>query len=405
MRSVKAPDPHLADLARALEGRIDELVAAMAELTVREIPFYRGTTVGGEALREGLRGSVEFILTHLPDQAAKPCDVSAPTATGRVRALQGAPLADVLRVYRLTFAYFWDQLLAEAEDYGPAAAQALLGAGSRIWALADTYSTALTDSYRQAAAERMVEADRRRSALLAALLDGPGADGEEVWEIARLLGFPPQGRFLIAVAETLSPGRPPLPGLDHRLRALEVGTAWRAGPGSEIGVLSLPAHGDEQPVLAALQALSTARVGVSPRYRRLDQTHHQLRYAQVALDSLPPGQAAVRQLDDAPLTDLVLANLDSTRRAVNRVLGGLLSLPENERTTLLTTAQAWIKARGSAADAAQALYCHPNTVRYRMRRLQEHLRGPLEDPLVVGELAVALDAIGTLPDLLAGHDR
>ncbi|MFD0328216.1 PucR family transcriptional regulator [Streptacidiphilus monticola] len=148
---------------------------------------------------------------------------------------------------------------------------------------------------------------------------------------------------------------------------------------------------------------ATGRVGLSPVYQRLDQTMRTLRYAQVALESLPQGSAAVRQLDDAPLTGLVLANLDSTRRAVNRVLGGVLCLPDNERTTLLATAQAWLQAHGSAAEAAQALYCHPNTVRYRLRRLEEHLRGPLEDPLVLGELAVALDAVGTFPGLLHEH--
>ncbi|BAJ27132.1 putative transcriptional regulator [Kitasatospora setae KM-6054] len=390
-------------MVQALEARLEDIVAAMADLTVREIPFYRGPTVSREALCTGLRGSAVFLLTHLADRGAAPYDVSAPTATGRTRALQGAPLADVLRVYRLGFAFFWEQLLAESRTFGEDATQALLAAASRIWVLADAYSTALTDSYREAAAERMVEADRRRSALVAALLDGPGTDGEEVWETARLLGFPPQGRFLVAVAETTSPGEPPLPGLQHRLHALDTGTAWRARSGCEIGILSLPAHAQEAPVLDALRATATGRVGLSPLYRSLDHTRRCLRYAQVALDSLPPGRAGLRQLDDTPLTDLVLANLDSTRRAVNRVLGGLLCLPDNDRTTLLATARAWLGAHGSATDAAAALYCHPNTVRYRLRRLEEHLRGSLEDPLVVGELAVALDALGAFPTLLHDH--
>jgi DNA-binding PucR family transcriptional regulator len=125
----------------------------------------------------------------------------------------------------------------------------------------------------------------------------------------------------------------------------------------------------------------------------------------VALESLPEGKPGVRQLDDTPLTELVMTNLDTTRRAVNRVLGGLLSLPEDERTTLLATARAWLAAHGSAAETAQVLYCHPNTVRYRMRRLEEYLRGPLDDPMIVAELALALDAVGTFPALLLDRRR
>lgn len=135
-------------------------------------------------------------------------------------------------------------------------------------------------------------------------------------------------------------------------------------------------------------------------YRQLDHTPQALRYAQVAMESLTPPAPAVRQLDDTPLTELVMNNRDTTRRAVNRVLGSLLSLPEDERTMLLTTARAWLRAHGSAAVTAQTLHCHQNTVRYRMHRLEEHLRGPLTDPRVVAELSLALDAVGTFPSLL-----
>jgi DNA-binding PucR family transcriptional regulator len=50
--------------------------------------------------------------------------------------------------------------------------------------------------------------------------------------------------------------------------------------------------------------------------------------------------------------------------------------------------------------AAGALFCHQNTVRYRMHRLEEYLRGSLDDPKIVAELAMALDAVGTFPMLL-----
>ncbi|MFI8880323.1 PucR family transcriptional regulator [Streptomyces sp. NPDC055243] len=309
-------------------------------------------------------------------------------------------MPEILRAYRLNFRYFWDQLLNEAKRVGGGTPDALLAAATHIWELSDTYSSALTDAYRETLAERMVETDRRRAALVAELIDGPSSKSDTVWEVARMLDFPFQGTFLVVTAEGRAADDPPLPGLDRRLRSLDVGSAWRAQPGSETGVLSCPRRQRLELVLEAVRGVAAGRVGVSPVYDRLDQTVRALRYAQVALESLLPGSAAVRQLDDTPLTELVMNNLESTQRAVNRILGGVLSLPEDDRTTLLATARAWLDAHGSAAEAGRALHCHQNTVRYRMHRLEEFLRGPLDAPKIVAELAMALDAVGTFPTLL-----
>ena len=68
---------------------------------------------------------------------------------------------------------------------------------------------------------------------------------------------------------------------------------------------------------------------------------------------------------------------------------------------LLTTAEAWLDARGSAAEAGRMLSCHQNTVRYRMRRLEGYLGGSLDDPRTVAELTAALQAVRTFPALAA----
>jgi DNA-binding PucR family transcriptional regulator len=47
------------------------------------------------------------------------------------------------------------------------------------------------------------------------------------------------------------------------------------------------------------------------------------------------------------------------------------------------------------------LYCHPNTIRYRLQRLQTELRMSLSDPTALAELVLALRAwqllAGTVP--------
>jgi DNA-binding PucR family transcriptional regulator len=44
-------------------------------------------------------------------------------------------------------------------------------------------------------------------------------------------------------------------------------------------------------------------------------------------------------------------------------------------------------------ETGKRIYCHPNTVRYRLRRLQEHTGRSLDDPKAVAELLAALDAL------------
>ncbi|MFI0976200.1 helix-turn-helix domain-containing protein [Streptomyces sp. NPDC021093] len=395
-----APRLLVSELAKTLVGRIDTIAAEMAELTYENVALYRTLVIGPDDLRASMRHNFLNSLGHLADPHSSSLDLSGPAATGRKRALQNVPLPEILHAYRLGARYLWEQLLHEARELGGDAPEALLETAAHVWEISDAQSTAVTDAYRESLAERMIEIDRRRSALVGELIDGPSSNGDTVWEIARMLDFPFQGAFLVVTAEGITTSDPTLPGLDSRLRALDVGSAWRAQPGSETGVLSCSPQQPLERILDAVRSAATGRVGISPLYDRLDQTDRALRYAQVALESLAPGVAAVRQLDDTPLTELVINNLQTTQRAVNRILGSVLSLPEDDRTTLLATARAWLEARGSAAAAGRALYCHQNTVRYRMNRLEEFLRGPLDDPKIVAELSMALDAVGTFPTLL-----
>ena len=60
---------------------------------------------------------------------------------------------------------------------------------------------------------------------------------------------------------------------------------------------------------------------------------------------------------------------------------------------LLDTLNAYLDHDGSAERAAEVLYCHPNTVRYRLRRLQELTGRSLSDPHGIAELAAAAYAV------------
>jgi DNA-binding PucR family transcriptional regulator len=74
------------------------------------------------------------------------------------------------------------------------------------------------------------------------------------------------------------------------------------------------------------------------------------------------------------------------------VLGSLNRLPDEDRALLVGTLRTWLACGGSVDTAAKTLFCHPNTVRYRLNRVTEHTGRSLTDPRAVTELTLALQA-------------
>ena len=146
-------------------------------------------------------------------------------------------------------------------------------------------------------------------------------------------------------------------------------------------------------MLEVLRDTATARAGVSPPYRPLADTPRALHLAQAALACLPPGRADVRAPNPSPLAALMVCEPSEGRRLADQVLGPVVRLPTEDRTTLLDTLYAYLDHEGSAERAAEVLFCHPNTVRYRLRRLQELTGRSLTDPHGIAELATAAYAL------------
>jgi DNA-binding PucR family transcriptional regulator len=79
------------------------------------------------------------------------------------------------------------------------------------------------------------------------------------------------------------------------------------------------------------------------------------------------------------------------------VLSHLDELPAEERTILLDTFRAWVEAGGSANDTAAKIFCHPNTVRHRLRRIEELTDRSLSRPMDLAELCLAFEIERRLP--------
>jgi hypothetical protein len=192
--------------------------------------------------------------------------------------------------------------------------------------------------------------------------------------------------FLVVAVE-----RPPtLPRFEEQLHTIGISSAWEQLPGLYVGVVALRPDSVDR-VVDLLRRSQAGRVGVSPSYGdadRLDLAFKLARRALVASTAKDP----VSVFDRSPLTMAALADTEVAHRVVQVVLGGLEDLSADDRDVLLDTLAAWSTHNGSATETAVVLFCHPNTVRYRLRRLEERTGRSLTNPRAAAELVFALEA-------------
>ncbi|TDW86501.1 MULTISPECIES: CdaR family transcriptional regulator [Kribbella] len=393
----------LADLAAWAESQLPQLAENACTAILARVPFYHGGAVVSVAdLRRSVGHNLRFLVSALraPEE---PRDLAAPRDTGRRRAQQSAPLPEVLQAYRICFATLWDALVAHArESRGQSAVDALLSAASLIWQFTDEHALAVTEAYRAATAEILLARQQRRGALVEALLTGqPGPDGGP-WEAASLLGLPPGAQLIVVAAETRGLAEESLPGIERRLSDRGVVSGWRLTPALQLGLVAVPLEQQDR-VLSTLRETVTARTGVSPPYPSLSDTPRALHLARTALSAVPAGRAEVRLFDPSPLAALLALDPAEGRRITQAVLGTVLALPSDDRAILLETLTAYLNHDGSAEHAGRVLHCHPNTVRYRLRRLQELTGRSLSDPNDAAELAAASYAVQISPDATTTH--
>jgi DNA-binding PucR family transcriptional regulator len=192
-------------------------------------------------------------------------------------------------------------------------------------------------------------------------------------------------------AECPVPGQEALPEIEERLRRHDVASAWRLDAELQEGLVSLRPRFDVERLCAELEPMASGRIGVSEPYPSLDQAPLALRQAQLAGAAATPGTTKLVRFDDEPIAVLLVSAPDASLSVARRILGRVLDLPDGDRILLIDTMRIWLAEAGSTSAAASRLHVHRNTVRYRLRRLEELTGRRLTDPLDVSELHVALE--------------
>jgi hypothetical protein len=390
--TTAAVDPVVRDLSRMLLPRVDQFALRMADRIRAQEPLYReGHAVTPDDLRKSCRDNLLYVFGRL---AGEPnIGPEAPRATGARRAEAGIPLSALLSAYRIGGRFIWELLVEHAD---PGEQDTLLRSAADIWAVSDDLAEAATDAYRGASADRARHDSQLRSALLNSLLDGKLGDGARLWESAALLKLPQHGSFVVVAAECPSPGEEALPRVEELLRRHDVVSAWRLDAELHEGLVALRFRFDAERLCAELAPIALNRVGVSDTYSNLDQTAPALRQARLACAAATPHTAGLVRFDQEPVAVLLVSDPDISQSVARRILGPLLDLPDDDRAVIVETTRSWLASGGSTSTAATRLHLHRNTVRYRLRRLEELTGRSLANPLDLAELHVALECARVL---------
>jgi hypothetical protein len=389
-RQPEPPGPAVALIGERLLGRVDPLATELTEVIRSTESFYgAGGVVPADDLRASVRDNLVHILSRL---AGHPMPgLQPPRATGRRRAEQGVPLPVILHAYRIAGKFIWAAILAEAAG-DESAATALLDAASELWFIIDELSGEVTDAYHDTVGERARRHEQTRSAMLDVLLRGDVGDGSRLWESATTLRLPHQGTFVVAAAQAPRPGVESIPHAEEALRARGVQSAWRVEVDAHVGVLVLTPRVGIERLCALLTELTSGPIGLSEPYANLEQTPAALRQARLAYVAAAPSSHDLVRYEQVPIAVLLASAPDAATTVAQTILGPVLALPAPERDILLTTLRVWFAEDGATSSAAAKLHVHRNTVRYRLRRLEDLTGRSLARPTGLAELHLALEA-------------
>jgi PucR-like helix-turn-helix protein/diguanylate cyclase with GGDEF domain len=299
---------------------------------------------------------------------------------------------DAIPVFRGCVRAVWDLARDLAGAGDPGTYHALLEHLGDSWLDYEHWTSAVGEAYRAAARSRDRRAAQEREAQVTALLTGAGGNQVKLRHSADALGLPKSGRFCVVVIERELADGGALADPEPVLRAGGVRSVWSLGPLEQAGIVNLGSADRFARVLDALRRATACRVGVSSIYDQLGHTPLAARLAHVALASVPPGTHAVGSYGDRPLETLVASAPETARDMGHTVLGGLLALAAKDRQVLLDTLDTWCDAGGNINRTAELLYCHRNTVRQRLDRIETLTGRSLSDPRGITETLIAVQA-------------
>jgi sugar diacid utilization regulator len=245
--------------------------------------------------------------------------------------------------------------------------------------------------YRDEQKRQVLEAGSLHSSLIDALLDGRIRDDCSVDQVAGRLRLRKHGPFVVVAAEVDSDDVEPLSAIESKLHSLDVYSAWQLQPDWQVGIVCIKSEQRFDEVVALVSRTAVDRVGISARFDDLRETPQALHFAKMTLLGRPHFGSPITIFDGTILATAVLAAPDVMVKSASATLARFGDLPDEEREVLFETFQVWQDTDASLVVCAERLCCHPNTVRYRLQRIEKRTGLSLSRPRDIAELCLAFE--------------
>ncbi|WP_020667315.1 PucR family transcriptional regulator [Amycolatopsis nigrescens] len=357
--------PNLSEAGRQLVATVVETIPAYRSLDpaqLAEVSAIAAWTFG-------------LVLdSWVQDTPLEPRDLHRFRGIGAARAADGRPLAAVLRAYRVATGTATELIMEHGRDR--LEIEDVLDL-TRLWTVVlDELSEALFTSYTATSARLSGDRDRAVQALFDDLVAGRRTSHGALADRCHQLGVTLPTSPALLLAQPLDPASAATAADAGSLFAGLAGPVLVTTRGRRAVLLTPP------PSRAALAAALDGRgwCGCLNENSQIDELPAAHRLAADALDAAPPHAYRVnRLLTDGDAHTLALLNARPTAHPPSVVRAVLGSLTEPRHEHLIDGLGAFL-ATGSATEAARSLHLHPQTLRYRLRRVRELTGRDPRDP-------------------------
>ncbi|MEP9384169.1 helix-turn-helix domain-containing protein [Nocardioides sp. KR10-350] len=372
------------EVERAWAGLVPRADAIADDITLtllaREREWYDAAGPEIQAdLRQSTREHVRLGLRAMAGLAAPDDPLELWRETGRRRARQGVPLELVLNAYTMGTRVLWEALVRQQSEPGSQLDEyVVLVAGRRIWSNLDVQNSVMSAAYRKESALMQRRDLQLQGRLLDGLVEGRGSDPAFATEVQEVLGVAAEEPLACVVAAFDGDRDSPLRNPDGRLEEAGLTSYWQVRGDLHFGLIRLGSRSTDV-VVSLLRQCTSGRVGVAAA-AGLAGFCTAFQLASHTVETIPRGQAEVADVEDRLPRVLLTASPAVTALLVRRTLGPVLAQPAHQAEVLVDTLRALLAHHGSPTHAAEDLFCHRNTVMYRMRQLQTLTGRRIDDP-------------------------
>jgi hypothetical protein len=369
-------------LAQAIEAELpalrDEILAVISE----EVPEYARPLEGG--FGRGIRLGVEEALRQFARLVADPDGGRGQSrevyvGLGRGEMREGRSLDSLQAAYRVGARVAWRRLSEVGLRAGLSPVE-LCALADAIFAYIDELAADSVEGFAQAQAAAAGERDRRRGRVVAALLD-ERFDADAFRHACIAASWTPSPTVALLACDPEE--------LDKLTRRLPVDAI--TGTVDELGCVVVR-DPDGPGRLAELERACDGRSAALGPVRSPERAHESWQRAKSGLAAIRAGAlaASLCRTDDH-LTEIAFFEAREPLRELSvKCLAPLGSLTPVARERMTETLRAYLDHRGNAPAMAAALHVHPQTVRYRLKKLRELFGEALDEPQSRFELDTAI---------------